>query len=555
MIGARLIQESFRAMGTDCVVAVTACRSDAPRARRALTAAAREVGACERVLSRFLPDSDLSRLNGASGTWVAVDHRLVAALRVALCMREKTGGTFDPTILPALVATGYDRSFEQLDGREASRNLDWRPAAIVEFDTISGSARVEQGAAVDLGGIGKGLAASRALLAMRGAWAELPGGLIDLGGDHRGLGRDARGWPVAALRRGPASIGAQPRYRYDQRRRGCHLRSRPATFWPRAAAPPPDRPANRDVGEIWPAGRNCRRVGRCGGRSVRDGARNHTIQRGGEPARRQASPLGPPHSHGRPRGRHRGSACPLEFPTFGGLRMTRALSPVPIRRRRSAWIVVASALVGAVAFLGAGCAGGGMSGSQAGTQSPASFVDRITTEFSRGQSGRLWDELIPLDQRVVTRARFVACQANEGWELKSIKVLETYDDPVAVGAKSIASKAVTVRVTSDDGITTATMHAVPVNGKWRWVLQSSDRDAYAAGKCPRTGSRGSGASARKGSFVWDTCSEADPPVTVWRALPASRSSVSTWSAPPLPRPTPRRRSTSVGAAIVGSSPT
>jgi hypothetical protein len=45
---------------------------------------------------------------------------------------------------------------------------------------------------------------------------------------------------------------------------------------------------------------------------------------------------------------------------------------------------------------------------------------------------------------------------------------------------------VTVRVTSDDGITTATMHAVSVRGKWRWVLQSSDREAYASGKCPRT---------------------------------------------------------------------
>ena len=87
----------------------------------------------------------------------------------------------------------------------------------------------------------------------------------------------------------------------------------------------------------------------------------------------------------------------------------------------------------------------------------------------------------------MTRALFVDCQANEGWNLKSIKVLETYDDPVAVGAKSLPSKAVTVRVDSDDGITTATMHAVSVNGTWRWVLQSSDRTAYAAGKCPRTG--------------------------------------------------------------------
>ncbi len=140
-----------------------------------------------------------------------------------------------------------------------------------------------------------------------------------------------------------------------------------------------------------------------------------------------------------------------------------------------------------MALFGAGCFGGGNGGSQSGTQSPASFVSRITKEFSRGQSGRLWDELIPSDQGVVTRARFVDCQANAGWDLKSIKVLETYDDPVTVGTKSVPSKAVTVRVTSDDGITTATMHAVSVNGRWRWILQSSDRAAYVRGTCPRTG--------------------------------------------------------------------
>ena len=156
-------------------------------------------------------------------------------------------------------------------------------------------------------------------------------------------------------------------------------------------------------------------------------------------------------------------------------------------RGRSARILAASALACTVGLLGAGCFGGGGSGSQAGTESPADFVRRVTTEFSRGQSGRLWDQLLPADQRVVTRARFVACQANEGWNLKSIKVLETYDDPVAVGAKVHPSKAVSVRVTSDDGITTATMHAVSVNGKWRWVLQSADRTVYANGKCPRTG--------------------------------------------------------------------
>ena len=144
-------------------------------------------------------------------------------------------------------------------------------------------------------------------------------------------------------------------------------------------------------------------------------------------------------------------------------------------------IVTTATAAALLAALAAGCGGGA-----SGQQSAASFVKQVTVQFSRGQSGRLWDELLPADQAIVTRARFVACQQNEGWNLKSIKVLETYDDPVDVNGKSEPAKAVTVRVTSD-GVTTATMHAVSVNGTWRWILQPVDRAAYKKGKCPSTG--------------------------------------------------------------------
>ena len=143
------------------------------------------------------------------------------------------------------------------------------------------------------------------------------------------------------------------------------------------------------------------------------------------------------------------------------------------------------AVLAGTAVLAAGCGSGGSGGSQSGAQSAADFVRQVTTQFSRGQSGRLWDELLPSDQRIATRARFLGCQPNEGWSLKHIKVLETYNDPVYVAGKPIPAKAVSVQVSSDDGVTTATMHAVSVAGRWHWVLQASDRGAYRAGKCPR----------------------------------------------------------------------
>jgi hypothetical protein len=127
----------------------------------------------------------------------------------------------------------------------------------------------------------------------------------------------------------------------------------------------------------------------------------------------------------------------------------------------------------------AGC--GGSSGH--GESAPA-FMKRITTEFARGQSGRLWNDLVPAEQRIVPRDRYVACRRNMGFRLRSFRVLETYDEPVGVEGRSLPSTAVSVQVVSDDGVTTATMHAVRVAGHWRWVLAPADLAAFRAGRCP-----------------------------------------------------------------------
>ncbi len=179
----RLERTQWHAVGTHCAAGVTASPRDERRARAALVAARSEVEAVEAELSRFRPGSDLSRLNAAGGGWLAVGPRLLEALRLALRAREDTGGSFDPTVLPALVAAGYDRSFERLEARPAAPADGWRAGAAIELDEAGSRARLEPGAAIDLGGIGKGYAAMRALDAMFEAWPTLPGGLVDLGGD------------------------------------------------------------------------------------------------------------------------------------------------------------------------------------------------------------------------------------------------------------------------------------------------------------------------------------------------------------------------------------
>jgi thiamine biosynthesis lipoprotein len=189
----------WRAVGTTCSAAVTVAPGDELRAHIALAAAQAEVEAVEAELSRFRPESDLSRLNAAAGSWIPVGRRLLEALRLAIRAREDTGGRFDPSVLPALVAAGYDRSFELLQERPAEHVSDWRAGAEIELDYRRGCARLGRDTAVDLGGIGKGYAAGRALDSMLRVAPSLAGGLVDLGGDIavRGEAPEGGPWRVA----------------------------------------------------------------------------------------------------------------------------------------------------------------------------------------------------------------------------------------------------------------------------------------------------------------------------------------------------------------------
>jgi thiamine biosynthesis lipoprotein len=247
-----LVRQQLRAMGTECVVAVTASRGDRAPALRALAAARTEIEACERVLTRFDARSDLSRMNARAGDWVEVDPRLAGALRAALQARRDTDGRFDPTILLALEAAGYDRTYEELEHRPPRAIAGWRAGAAVAVDEDGCRARVERGAAVDLGGIGKGYSAMRALEAMRLAWRNAPGGFVDLGGDLAFAGIPPGGgrWRVAVadprhpgttvatllVERGGVATSGRDRRRFGPDRRLHHLID-PRTGLPAARGP------------------------------------------------------------------------------------------------------------------------------------------------------------------------------------------------------------------------------------------------------------------------------------------------------------------------------
>ena len=194
-----LLRRSFRAMGTDIE-----CLLERPGdavAVRALDAAEAEFARLEACLSRFLPASDLSRLNAAGEASVGAD--LLELVEAALAARESTGGRFDPTVHDALVHAGYDRSFELLDlpatrshvtvalPREA-RGVPCGGA--VHVDREQARVRLAAGTRLDLGGIAKGHAADRVSEELASAGACL----VSAGGDIAVRGEPSAGtWAVA----------------------------------------------------------------------------------------------------------------------------------------------------------------------------------------------------------------------------------------------------------------------------------------------------------------------------------------------------------------------
>jgi len=174
-------RHGFRAMGTDVLLI-------APRAHRRLGEAAEEVerlfGREERRFSRFRPDSELSRVNRSAGAWTGVSRGFADLLAFALEAAARTDGRFDPTVLPAVVAAGYDRDLDEVPAgaREALRPTGpcgrWR-----EIELEGRRVRMPTGVGLDLGGVAKGWTVD--LAARAAVELGLPWAVVNAGGDLR----------------------------------------------------------------------------------------------------------------------------------------------------------------------------------------------------------------------------------------------------------------------------------------------------------------------------------------------------------------------------------
>jgi hypothetical protein len=105
-----------------------------------------------------------------------------------------------------------------------------------------------------------------------------------------------------------------------------------------------------------------------------------------------------------------------------------------------------------------------------------------------GAYGDVWQRLHPRHQRFVTRAEYEECRRGIDIEgtLESVLIVDVQDEPLSVyGLRPrTPSKAVKVRVTTDETEYTASYHVVRVGESWRWILSDRAARGFARTDCP-----------------------------------------------------------------------
>ena len=189
------VTSSFRIMNTDVQTILCVSPGMEKTAERAIKMIQLLFRQAEDTMSRFSGDSELTRLNLSAGFPFKASPRLFDVVGESLEAARATGGVFDPTILPSLVASGYDRSFEKLSGYTGipGPNIPglksrWQD---IRLDALSSSINLPVGCSIDLGGIGKGWTVDRAF-GLLGTFANFA---LDAGGDIRVQGTTAYGLP------------------------------------------------------------------------------------------------------------------------------------------------------------------------------------------------------------------------------------------------------------------------------------------------------------------------------------------------------------------------
>ena len=158
----------------------------------------REVTELEARLSRWDPSSDISRLNGATGSVVAVDEEVAALLNRALQLQQATEGSFDVTVGPLVQLWIEAAASDRLPSEEALAATRAKVGAARLVVLPQSRVVLADGSRVDLGGVAKGYALDRV---RAGLGPEVEAALLSFGQSSSwaiGAPPGAPGWRLLA---------------------------------------------------------------------------------------------------------------------------------------------------------------------------------------------------------------------------------------------------------------------------------------------------------------------------------------------------------------------
>lgn len=185
-------QESIQVIAMDTAMVLTAYGKESTRA---VYDAEEEVRRLDALLSRTSGSSEISMLNGAGGEMVPVGAEICTLIQMAGDFTEATGGAFDITIAPVVSAWGFTTDSYQVPDREALQTL-LESVGMEHVHLSGGSARLDPGTMIDLGGIAKGYTADRVAEIFQEH--AVPRGKVELGGNILVIGDkpDGTAWRV-----------------------------------------------------------------------------------------------------------------------------------------------------------------------------------------------------------------------------------------------------------------------------------------------------------------------------------------------------------------------
>ena len=185
--GLRLARRNSCALGSE--ISMLVFHEDSRVGELALDAAFAELARVEQVMSIYLPQSQVSRLN-AEGNLKSPDPYLVQGLEQSCLMSDQSDGAFDITVQPLwtlyFAAQRQNKLPPDSAIEEARCNVDWRGIS-VSADEIR---LRDRKMAITLNGIAQGFAADRAMEALK--QAGIRHALVNTG-EIASLGRKAAG--------------------------------------------------------------------------------------------------------------------------------------------------------------------------------------------------------------------------------------------------------------------------------------------------------------------------------------------------------------------------